>query len=340
MRRFLLIATAVILLLVMVVGLTFYGRLHSEYGGWDGDSTIVVLPSGEPAGRLLTRLHEAGVLAETWPLKSWLALRGGAEQIRAGEYLFERSASALTVLARLQSGDVMLHSVTIPEGRTLAEIVMDVTAAGFSETEALQAVFADPALVAELDPLAEDLEGYLFPDTYHFPGTVTAETVALTMVRRFQEVANEEFLAAAGERGLGLREAVTLASLIEKESGLSTERPRISRVFHNRLERGMPLQCDPTVLYAWARRGQPVERLTRKHLELDSPWNTYVYPGLPVGPIANPGAESLRAAIAPSDGNELYFVASPDGGHTFNASYEGHRRAVRTWRRYLRSSSR
>ncbi|MDH3628843.1 MAG: endolytic transglycosylase MltG [Acidobacteriota bacterium] len=338
MRRILVIVGGVLLLVAVVLTATFYAQLHRDHAGWQGPDVVVELPSGEPAGRLLGRLVDAGVLSDDGPLRTWLSIRGGGEKIRAGEYRFDQPSSPLTVLSRLQRGDILLHAVTIPEGRSIFEAIQDLVVAGIADEASLTRVFSDPSAVRELDIDATDLEGYLFPDTYHFASGVSAETVAETLVRRFVEVVDEEYIAAAAGHGLELHEAVILASLIEKESGVSSERPRIARVFHNRLKLGMPLQCDPTVLYAWARLGKPVGKLTRKHLEIDSPWNTYVYPGLPTGPIANPGEESLWAAVQPAEGDELYFVASPEGGHTFSRNYEEHRRAVRVWRAYRRSS--
>lgn len=158
------------------------------------------------------------------------------------------------------------------------------------------------------------------------------------MVERFWREVGEDFPRRAAKAGLSLREAVTLASMIERETSLPEERGRISRVFHNRLERRMRLQCDPTVIYALRREGREVGRLTYRDLEFDSPWNTYVSYGLPPGPIANPGKASLDAAVAPDDGPDLYFVAAPEGGHRFTATLDAHLEAVAVWRAYLRSS--
>lgn len=242
------------------------------------------------------------------------------------------------MLARLQAGDVLLHRVTLPEGLRVDEIARRIADAGFSDHDSLLAAFSDPAPIRHLDPDATDLEGYLFPETYSLPKGAGAVHIAETMVRRFVEVSGPDYARRAEEAGLDLRRAVTLASLIEKETALAPERGRISRVFHNRLERGMKLQCDPTVIYALHRAGLPEGRLTHKELALESPWNTYHAYGLPPGPIASPGQASLEAAVAPDDGRELYFVAAPDGGHRFSEDLASHNRAVAAWRRYLRSS--
>jgi UPF0755 protein len=231
----------------------------------------------------------------------------------------------------------MLQAVTIPEGLDFLEIAARLAAAGFGDEAVFLRAFRDASRIRDLDPRATDLEGYLFPDTYHFPVGETPVRITEAMVRRFREVAGPAFLEEAERAGFSLRQAVTLASLIEEETSLPAERPRISRVFHNRLQTGMRLECDPTVLYGLRRAGQNVSRLYYKHLKHDSPWNTYVHRGLPAGPICNPGRASLEAALRPDPGDELYFVAAPEGGHRFSRDLATHVRAVAQWRDYVRS---
>jgi UPF0755 protein len=315
-----------------------YLALNQEHAAWDGASIDVVIPNGISASETISRLAEAGVIRDPRLLTRWLALSGGGGSIHAGEYRFEQPSSALAVLDRLERGDVLLHAVTIPEGLDLIEIAERIEQEGFGEKETLIAVFRDPAPIRGRDDKAPDLEGYLFPETYHFPRGASVETITRTMVERFWHETGEDFPTRATEAGLTLREAVTLASLIERETSLPEERGRISRVFHNRLERRMRLQCDPTVIYALRREGREVGRLTYRDLEFDSPWNTYVSYGLPPGPIASPGKASLDAAVAPDEGRELYFVAAPEGGHRFSATLDAHLQAVDVWRRYSRSS--
>jgi len=271
-------------------------------------------------------------------LRAWLEWKGGSEALQAGEYRFDEPISPLDVLERLRRGRVLLHPVTIPEGLVLEEAAELLAAAGLGTNEALLAAFRDPGALLEIDTKASGLEGYLFPDTYNFPRNVSPAAIVEAMLKRFAEVVGPDFAARAAAVGLEPREAVTLASMIEKETGVEGERRRISRVFHNRLKRRIRLQCDPTVRYALHRAGTEVRQLTYDHLEFDSPWNTYRVYGLPPGPIASPGQASLDAALDPADGDELYFVASPEGGHTFSKDLESHRKAVREWRRHLRSS--
>jgi len=315
-------------------------ELVTPHAGWQGSEAVVVLERGMPATAMLAVLREAGVLRRSWPLRVWLALRGGAERLSWGEYRFDRPLPPLRVLAMLEQARVWLHAVTIPEGLTIEATARRYAAAGLAGYESLLAVFASPAALGDgaLSTQADSLEGFLFPDTYRFARDVRAREIAGAMIGRFRRFCDPGYGAAARAVGLTVREAVTLASMIEKETSVEDERARVSRVFHNRLARGMRLQSDPTVAYALERAGRPVERLLTAHLKFDSPFNTYVVDGLPPGPICSPGADSLWAAVRPGDGDELYFVAKPGGGHRFSADLASHRRAVSEWRDYLRSS--
>lgn len=336
------LALAWILALACLGGALYLGglllTLSSPYAGWEGEEVDLLLDPGLDASTMLRRLHEAGVVRHPRALRFWLYWSGGSGELQAGEYRFSEPASPLQVLERLRRGEVLLHAVTIPEGLCLEETAGRLVDAGFGPREKLLELFRDPGPMLDLDPAAADLEGYLFPDTYSFPRGATPERIRATMIERFREVIGPDYARAARKAGLDLRRAVTLASLIEKETALPGERGRISRVFHNRLARGMLLQCDPTVIYALKRDGLEVGRLTYDHLEYDSAWNTYVSPGLPPGPIASPGAASLEAAVLPAEGDELYFVAAPEGGHRFSSDLASHRKAVREWRDYLTSS--
>jgi UPF0755 protein len=340
-RRALAAAAAVALAVTCAAaaGLAWTWRtLSRPVADWPGRTVDVVLEPGLDAGSVLQRLADAGVLRRPRLVRLWLACRGGAERLHAGEYRFDRPISALEVLARLRQGDVLLHPVTLPEGLTMSEVAGRLGAAGLGSRESFLAAFSDPAAIRDLDPEATDLEGYLFPDTYHFSRHQRPDIIADALVRRFREAVGPAYRERADRAGLGLRQAVTLASMIEKETALDEERARISGVFHNRLKRGMRLECDPTVIYALERAGRPVGRLSRAHLQFVSPWNTYVVSGLPAGPIANPGRASLLAAVEPLEGDELFFVAAPGGGHRFSDDLPSHRQAVAQWRHYVRSS--
>jgi UPF0755 protein len=313
-------------------------RLGEPHADWEGEAVVVELPRGMDAASMLERLNEAGVVRHPTLLRVWLAVRGGATGLKAGEYRFDRPVSDLSALDKLQRGEVLLHPVTVPEGLDLEEVAGRLSDAGFGDRIRLLEAFRNASLVEDLDAEAADLEGYLYPDTYHLPGSETPSGITGAMTARFREVIGTDYTERARAVGLSVREAVTLASLIEKETSVPDERGRISRVFHNRLARGMRLQCDPTVIYALKRAGRPVALLSYRDLEFDSPWNTYKVEGLPPGPICSPGRASLEAATDPAEGNDLYFVASPGGGHTFSSDHRSHLKAVREWRRYQRSS--
>jgi UPF0755 protein len=331
-------AVAVAAVALGVAGSLAWRGVYAPFRGWDGSSVDVVLEPGLDAGTMVARLAQAGVVRDPRLAKAWLLVRGDAARLHAGEYRFERPASVPEVMDRLVRGDVLLHPVTIPEGWTLDRVAARFATHGFGTEAAMSEAFADPTPIRDWDRQAVDLEGYLFPDTYHFPRRTPPNAIAAALVERFRSVVGEGYEARARAAGLDLRSAVTLASLIEAETSVGAERARVSRVFHNRLARGMRLECDPTVQYALARAGRPVERLTYRDLAFESPWNTYRVSGLPPGPICSPGRASLDAAVDPAAGDDLFFVAAPGGGHSFSPDLATHLRAVAVWRRYSRSS--
>ena len=235
------------------------------------------------------------------------------------------------LLDRLVKGRVMLHSVTIPEGLTAREVLPLVSPLLGDGEARFEAAVRDTRLVAAFDDRAQDLEGYLFPETYSFPGGVAAEEVVAAMVVEFTKVFGEASRTRARELHLTVRQAVTLASLIEKETAIPEERRLVSAVFHNRLRIGMKLDCDPTVIYALKLKGTYGGRLTKKDLALSSPYNTYVSGGLPPGPICNPGRDALEAALEPAPEPYLYFVSKNDGTHFFSRTFAEHSAAVRRY---------
>jgi UPF0755 protein len=222
--------------------------------------------------------------------------------------------------------------VTVPEGLTGMEIEevlkAQLTAGGGSFREA----FLKTGLISDWDPAARDLEGYLFPDTYRLPRKATAADIVTAMVARFRTVFDDARRARAAELGLSVRDAVTLASLIEEETSLEKERALVSAVFHNRLRIGMKLECDPTVIYALKLEGRYTGRLLLRDLKFPSAYNTYLHSGLPPGPISNPGEPSLHAALHPAPEKYLYFVSRNDGSHRFSLTFAEHLEAVREYR--------
>lgn len=328
-------------LLAIMVGaaVLLWSLAGAPYKGYQGESVEVVVPRGAPPAQVARLLREAGVIRSVLLFRLQAVMVDGSGRLQAGEYRFESPMSTGAVLKRILDGDVILHRVTFPEGLTGAEIIDRLASAGLAGLEELEEAFSDPSLLEDLDAEAWDLEGYLFPETYHFARPTPARQIFRAMVERFRQEFDEGLRSRGAEMGMTVREAVIMASLIEKETSLEEERGMISAVFHNRLRRGMPLQCDPTVIYALQMEGKYRGFLTRGDLKHDSPYNTYVNPGLPPGPIASPGSASLQAAVRPDDVSHLYFVADGSGGHTFSRTLDEHLRAVQRYRRLSREGT-
>jgi UPF0755 protein len=297
---------------------------------------VSIAPGSSPAA-IAQALADAGVVRSQWTLRTLARLKGVHGRLQAGEYLFDHPMTPEQVLDQLVRGVVLLHRITIPEGIRGAEAIQRIARAGIAPAAALEAAFRDPAPVKDIDPAATDLEGYLYPETYHFARGTSAPRILEEMVGRFKGAWEESLRARAETLGMSARQVVTLASLIEKETGVDSERTRVSAVFHNRLKASMPLQCDPTVIYALVTKGLYRGVLLRDDLDFDSPYNTYAHAGLPPGPIASPGLEALQAAVAPAPVSDLYFVADGSGGHHFSGSLGEHSRAVERYRRLQRS---
>ena len=300
------------------------------------DIVELVIERGAPMSAILEQLAAANVVGNPLLARLYLDYRRPGEALQAGEYRFEQPMSTVEVLDRVIRGEVVTHPVTVVEGLTLQETAEHLASEGFGDLDAFLLAMSSPALIADLDPAAESLEGYLFPDTYAFPRGTSETEIVEAMVRNFHRRVEDHLDAAAGH-GLDPRDLVTLASIVEKEAGAIEERPLVSAVFHNRLERGIGLYADPTIIYALKLAGTWDGNLRRRDLELDSPYNTYVHPGLPPGPICSPGEHSLRAAAEPADVPYLYFVSRNDGTHVFAETLAEHNRNVARWQvRYWR----
>ena len=321
---------ALIAVLVLVGLLWTWRQCRQPYRGFSGNLILVIEP-GTRAPEVAQLLVARGVLKQRWPflLRYWLGRRH--HYLKAGEYLFDRPLGPRDVYWKLVQGDVYLHAVVIPEGSDRFDIARILhQQMGISPAEFLRATEQTPAL-RDLAPQAPTLEGYLFPDTYRFPRNVSASTVVATMLARFRRVYEAKFRRDI-QSPLGLHGVMTLASLVEKETAVPAERPLVAGVYLRRLEKRWALQCDPTVIYAirlkYRLMGRPSAPLTTSDLRLASPYNTYRNPGLPPGPIANPGEASLEAALHPAPGDALYFVSNNQGGHAFSNNLRDHNRNV------------
>ena len=308
--------------------------VHEPYRGYAAEEVVIEVPKGADAASILGSLETAGVLANADLARLYLIYRMEDPFLRAGEYRFDQPLSTPEVLAKLVAGEIVTYPVTVIEGLTLPESAQALADAGFGDLEIFLATMRDPERIADLDPEATDLEGYLFPDTYSFAKGTTEEQIVDAMVgafRRLFEKSVEPGRADDDERSL--REVVTLASIVEREARLDEERGVIAGVYAHRLRRRMPLQADPTVIYALVLAGTYDGNLRRDDLRFDSPYNTYVYPGLPPGPIASPGLASLEAAASPADVPYLYFVSRNDGSHVFAETLREHNRNVHEWQK-------
>ncbi len=311
-----------------------YSELHRPFASYPEAEKVIEIESGSTAAAILDRLEENGVLADATLARLYLVHVLGGPSLKAGEYRFDAPLTTPEVLARLIAGEVVAHKVTVIEGSTIAETARQIADAGFGDFDRLEAEMQKPARIADLDPAAEDLEGYLFPDTYSFTRGISEARIVDAMVRAFRVRLERDLVPAGFEpRPTALRELVALASIVEKEAALDDERPIIAGVYANRLRRGIALYADPTVIFALKRLGRWDGNLRRPDLELDSPYNTYRYAGLPPGPICSPGLASLLAALEPADVPYIYFVSRNDGSHVFATTLAEHNRNVEEWQK-------
>ncbi|WP_062485948.1 endolytic transglycosylase MltG [Candidatus Nitrospira inopinata] len=293
-------------------------------------SKVVVIPAGWTLQQVAALLEREHVIKSRFAFV-WLARSQEADRkIQPGEYELHAAMLPADILSKLLTGRVVLHSVTIPEGYTIAQIADMLSERNITDRAEFIRLARDKSFIQTLKISAESLEGYLFPDTYRFARRTAAKEVIKTMVDQLDRVFSVEWQERAKELGLTMHQVLTLASVIEKETGSADERPRISSVFHNRLKKNIPLQSDPTVIY-----GLPHfdGNLRKKDLSHPSPYNTYRWVGLPPGPIASPGADSIRAALYPASTPHLYFVSKNDGTHYFSTTLVQHNKAVEQYQK-------
>ncbi len=291
---------------------------------------LVEVRSGASLGEVSHELESRGLVRSAIAFKSLARYRKQAGELQVGEYRLSAALAPGEILSRIVEGRVATYEVVIPEGLTAAQVALRLESAELADAADFTAVVQDPASAAALGVEGATLEGYLFPDTYRLPRGLASRDIAKILVDRFIEVWRE-IEPRARDQKCSMREVVTLASIIEKETAARDERPLIASVFRNRLKRGMRLETDPTVIY-----GIPDfdGNLRRRDLEnAGNPYNTYMIPGLPPGPIANPGAEALRAVVNPAESDYLFFVSRNDGTHVFSKTYREHVLAVNQYQR-------
>ena len=289
--------------------------------------TFVLLHPGYSTRHIAAELKAAGVIRSTTAFIVWHRLNH-KHSLKAGEYLFDKTATSFEIHERLVRGDVYVHTLVIPEGFNLFEVAQAIQAAGLgSSQDFVRVAESQSGLIADLAPEAKSLEGYLFPNTYEFTRTQTMEEMAAAMVKEFRQVAREIGLTA------DVQKTVTLASIVEKETAALDERPIVAGVYANRLAKNIPLQADPSVIYAELLQGAYSGALHHQDMQFRSAYNTYVHAGLPPGPIGNPGKISLEAAMHPADTPYLYFVSDGNSHHRFARSLDEHNRNVAAYRK-------
>lgn len=314
-------------LIAVLIGLSFFRYATLPVGDASLARTVEI-PKGSGFFRITEILKDAGWVHNRPFFWTLAIVKGAAKTIRAGEYELTGSMSPAQIIEKLVRGEIKSYWVTLPEDITMNEIARRLAALNLINEKEFFSLSEDRSFLASLGIEADSIEGYLFPETYQLNRSMTTREVIRIIVRQFWKGITPEMSKRAEQMGLTLHEWVTLASMIGKEAGNREEKTLISAVFHNRLARRMRLQSDPTAVYHLEREGTPVKAIRRRHLALDSPYNTYRINGLPPGPIANPGADSLRAALHPDRVGYLYFVSTNDGSHHFSTNLDAHNRAV------------
>ena len=321
-------------LLLYIAGLLYYQTTTSA--GAIEKSVIVEIPPGASLTHISHILFEKGLIHSPSAFRLLAYFKDKQKNIQVGEFDLKPTMTPGEILEKITTGKALHHSVTIPEGFRIIEINQLLENKGLTKNNEFLLQARNPDLLKSLNIANDSLEGYLFPDTYRFTRNTSARSIVEKMLNTFKEKAlKKELVQQAREMGFNFHEIITLASIIEKETGAAEERKMISSVFHNRLKKNMLLQTDPTVIYAIKNFDG---NLRKKDLSIDSPYNTYKYRGLPPGPIASPGLEAILAALNPAESLNLYFVSKQDGHHKFSTNLIAHNKAVRKYQ--LRRSSR
>jgi len=343
MKRLILLIIVVLVLAVAGLGAWTYSNLHKPITH-SKNGQYIDIPKGTSPSAIINKLASEGIIQHEWPLKLYLKLTGKGATLKAGEYDFPSPISPIAVIAKLQQGERRLNRLTLIEGWTRWDIARAMARVPEfkleNDSQALE-LMNNVNLISDLDPVAKNLEGYLFPDTYEFPPETTPADLIEMMVKRFRNVWKPDWTDRARSLGFTPREIVTTASIIETEAKLADERPIVASVIYNRLKKDIPLAVDSSVIYAsklegkWRYDG----KVYLSDIQRRSPYNTRLYAGLPPGPVASPGESSLKAALNPVTSDYLYYVRNPDrddGAHNFysnGADFETGVQALRKWER-------
>lgn len=321
-------------LIITLVGLIIAGLIHfyivlflplSPGGEWKE----IVISKGMNFKEITATLKKEGIIKWEYAFDIFGRTYGITKKVRSGYYSLSSSMSMIGILRTFKKGMIIEYSLTIPEGMAIEDIAEIIEKVGLVKKEGFTSITNDRGFVKSFGFEAKSLEGYLFPDTYLIPKGMTSKEIAERMINRFREVITPDIEQRAREIGFTISQVITLASIIEREAQVDSERPLVSAVYHNRLKKRMPLQADPTAIYGIKRIN---EKITKKDLKNKSPYNTYRIAGLPPGPIANPGFKSIKAALYPADVNYLFFVSKNDGTHHFSRTASEHHEAVIKYR--------
>jgi UPF0755 protein len=341
MKRFFAILLVLLLVAAAAAGWWLYSGIHTPYKGFTGAEQFVEIPAGSSNHTIANRLVEGGIVRDHLTFRAAIELSGESRKLKAGEYRFDRAMTPIDVIDKIARGDVYVIVITFPEGLNIADMAKLFESHGFGTAASFVEAARDVKPIRDLDPAAADLEGYLFPETYAVPRKTDAPKLVHLMVAQFLKALTPDMRAQMTARHEMVRTIVTLASLVEKETAKPEERPVVAAVYENRLRIGMLLQCDPTVIFALERAGRYTGNIHKDDLQIDSPYNTYRFPGLPPGPIASPGRASIAAAVNPADADFLYFVSRNDGSHEFAKTLAEHNRNVQKFQiQYFRDKRR
>ncbi len=323
------IAVIAVIAVVVIYCAYNYSLMHTPAASM-GESQVVQIKRGSSFNMIAGNLVKAGLLKNRKGFSLAAKLSGAHKKIKAGEYELSPTMSPSEILAVLVTGKTKHYPITVPEGYNIHDIAGLLVEKGFvADTDGFIKKAVDKELAKSLGLAGPTLEGYLFPDTYLLSRETSVDEIIRKMVSRYKAVFDKKFAGLQRTSGMNERQIITLASIIEKETGASVEMPLISAVFHNRIKRGVPLQSDPTVIYGiLATQGFFDGNIKRRHLKEKTPYNTYKIYGLPPGPIANPGSAAIAAALNPDDSNYMYFVSRNDGTHKFSVTLREHNRAV------------
>lgn len=322
--RFALLTFIVLVGATLWLGVDLYRFAHQAPGSADTQQ-LFSIARGEGFHRLVGRLQTSGMVTSPLRFKLLARLKGDDKKLQSGEFRLAANMTPIEILDVLVNGKQHLYRITIPEGFNLQQIADEIDRLKFADGRQFLSLATNPKIADDLGISHNSLEGYLFPDTYYFPKNVAPQSIINKMVRQFQEQFVSKWHRRAQSLNFTVHEVVTMAAIIEKETGDPSERPMIASVFHNRLKKKMRLESDPTVIYGIKNFNG---NLTRKDLRTHTPYNTYVIKGLPPGPIANPGAAAIEAALYPQKTNYLFFVAKKDGTHYFSTNIKEHNQAV------------